>query len=135
VIAPRVSPAEALAKMHEGYTYVDVRTESEFAEGHPTGAINVPWLVDGPIDPVPNEGFLTTMTARFAKDACLVVGCKAGARSAKACAALAEAGFTAVLEQRAGWDGARGAFGEITEPGWWRAGLPVVRPRAPSEEP
>ena len=123
----QLSPAEALAKMREGYTYVDVRTESEFSEGRPAGSINVPWLVDGPIDPVPNAAFLATMTARFAKDALLVVGCKAGARSSKACAALVGAGFTAVLEQRAGWDGTRGAFGEIKEPGWWRANLPVER--------
>ena len=37
---------------------------------------------------------------------------------------LVAAGFTNVLEQRAGWDGARGSFGEIVEPGWKRAGLP-----------
>ncbi len=110
--------------MREGYTYVDVRSESEFAEGRPEGAVNVPWMKDGPIGMVENEAFLPTMEARFAKDVPLVVGCKGGARSAKACAALHSAGYTAVLDQRAGWDGARGTFGEITEPGWKRAGLP-----------
>jgi hypothetical protein len=35
------------------------------------------------------------------------------------------AGFTRVLDQRAGWDGKRGPFGEISEPGWSRAGLPT----------
>ena len=30
-----------------------------------------------------------------------------------------------VLEQRAGFDAARDPFGQIAEPGWYRAGLPV----------
>ena len=39
----RISPAEAHAKMTaEGFTYVDVRTPEEFAEGRPAGSINVP---------------------------------------------------------------------------------------------
>ena len=58
--------------MHEGFTYVDVRTESEFADGHPAGAINVPWLKDGPIDPEPNEAFLETMVSSFDRSARLV---------------------------------------------------------------
>ena len=45
-------------------------------------------------------------------------------RSLKAQAMLVAAGFTNVLEQRAGWDGARGSFGEVIEEGWKRAGLP-----------
>lgn len=112
----RISPAEALAKMSdEGFTYVDVRTEEEFAAGRPKGAVNVPI----------GDGFVAAMEARFAKDAKIIVGCKAGGRSAKAAQALAAAGFTNVLDQRAGWDGARGAFGEISEPGWSRLGLPA----------
>ena len=113
---PRISPAEAHAKMTDGgFTYVDVRTEDEFAAGHPKGAINVPI----------GDGFVAAMQSRFAKDAKIIVGCKAGGRSAKAAQALAGAGFTNVLDQRAGWDGARGAFGEISEPGWSRLGLPT----------
>ena len=39
----RISPEEAHAKVtNEGYAYVDVRTEAEFAAGHPAGAYNVP---------------------------------------------------------------------------------------------
>ena len=37
---------------------------------------------------------------------------------------LARAGFV-VVEQRAGFDGAHGTFGELTEPGRARLGLPV----------
>ena len=74
---------------------------------------------------VPNAEFLAVMTAAFPWDARLVVGCKAGGRSLRAAQALLGAGFTSVLDQRAGWDGARNPFGQVTEPGWLRAGLPV----------
>ena len=38
-----ISPQDAHDLMtREGYTYVDVRTEGEFANGHPEGAVNVP---------------------------------------------------------------------------------------------
>lgn len=112
----RISPAEAHEKMtREGYAYVDVRTPEEFADGHPAGAVNVPL----------GDGFVEAVASRFAKDAPLVVGCKSGGRSLRAADALLAAGFTRVLEQRAGFDGARGPFGEITEPGWTRQGLPT----------
>ncbi len=122
----RISPQEAFEKTTaEGYTYIDVRTEPEFVEGHPQGALNVPM---GRIDAggvTPNDDFLPVILALFAKDAKLVVGCKSGRSSVRATHILANAGYTAVLEQRAGWDGARDAFGQLTEPGWSRAGLPV----------
>jgi hypothetical protein len=35
------------------------------------------------------------------------------------------AGFTSVVDQRAGFEGARDSFGQISEPGWQPAGLPV----------
>lgn len=111
----RISPAEAHTKMTvEGFTYVDVRTPDEFRDGRPKGAVNVPL----------DDDFVRAMEARFPKDAPLVVGCAAGGRSLRAARALAAAGFTSVVDQRAGFDGARGAFGELTEPGWSRVGLP-----------
>lgn len=115
-MSTRISPAEAFEKMqHEGFTYVDVRTAEEFAAGHPAGAKNVPL----------DDAFVDAMKATFATDAPIIVGCKAGGRSARALGALTAAGFTRVLDQRAGWDGTRGTFGEVTEPGWSRAGLPT----------
>lgn len=111
----RISPAEAHAKMNEGYTYIDVRTPEEFAAGRPAGAVNVPL----------DDDFVAKMDARFAKDAKLVMGCKAGNRSLRAAKALLAAGYANVLEQRAGFDAARGPFGEITEPGWSRSDLPT----------
>jgi rhodanese-related sulfurtransferase len=99
----------------EGFTYVDVRRPDEVAAGHPAGSLNVPV----------GETFVADLKARFAKDAKLILGCRTGVRSLKAQAMLVADGFTNVLEQRAGWDGARGSFGEVTEPGWKRAGLPA----------
>ncbi len=112
----RISPAEAHAKMKdEGFAYVDVRSADDFSLGHPAGAVNVPF--DG--------NFVANVSARYPKDAPLIVGCKMGVTSVRAAKALADAGFSRVLEQRAGWDGARGTFGELVEPGWSRAGLPT----------
>jgi rhodanese-related sulfurtransferase len=110
----RISPAEAHQKMSQGIVYVDVRTPEEFADGHPAGALNVPL----------DDRFVETMTSAFAKDAALILGCQAGRRSARAFTLLKGAGFTDLFDQRAGFDGARGAFGEITEPGWARTDLP-----------
>jgi rhodanese-related sulfurtransferase len=112
----RISPIEAHDKMtREGYAYVDVRTPEEFAAGRPAGAINIPI----------GDGFVEAVLSRFAKDAPLVLGCRTGNRSLRAANMLLAAGFTRVLEQRAGFDGARGPFGEISEPGRKQQGLPT----------
>jgi rhodanese-related sulfurtransferase len=121
----RISPAEASAKLAEGWVYVDVRTTEEFEAGHPAGAVNVPISLAGPRGSAPNRDFLPAMKAAFPYDAKIVVGCQIGGRSMRAAQALIAAGFTNVEEQRAGWDGRRGPFGDIAEPGWSRVGLPT----------
>ena len=73
----------------------------------------------------PNPDFVSVVEKAFGKDAKIVVGCKSGGRSLRAAQALTGAGFTSVVDQRAGWDGARDAFGQMGEPGWSRAGLPA----------
>lgn len=121
----RVSPAEAHALMRDqGYVYVDVRSVPEFEGGHPEGAYNVPIAHSTPSGMQPNEDFLKVMEARFPKDAKLVVGCLAGGRSQRACGALTQAGYTHVVDQRAGWNGARDPFGRVLEPGWAAQSLP-----------
>jgi rhodanese-related sulfurtransferase len=122
---PRISPQEALAKMSEGYTYVDVRTEEEFAETHPAGAFNVPWQVRGANGLEPNPDFVALMEKLFGKDGKLVLGCRSGNRSLKAANQLVAAGFTNVIDQRAGMVGIKGSFGELVEQGWPGAGLPT----------
>jgi rhodanese-related sulfurtransferase len=121
----RISPKEASDKLAEGWTYVDVRTTEEFGAGHPQDAVNVPLMHAAGGGMTPNPEFVRVMVALFPKDAKIVVGCKSGNRSLRAARALSGEGFTNVLEQRAGWDGARSPFGEITELGWSRAGLPI----------
>jgi len=121
----RISPAEAMAKVAEGYTYLDVRSVPEFEEAHPAGAFNVPLLHRGPGGMTPNPDFLAVLRATFPRDAKLVIGCLAGGRSLRAAEMLVADGFTDVLDQRAGFDGARNAFGQVTEPGWARLDLPV----------
>ncbi len=122
---PRISPKEALTKMGEGWTYVDVRTEEEFAESHPTGALNVPWQVRGPNGLEPNPDFVAVMEKLFAKDAKIVLGCRTGNRSLKAANRLVAEGFTSVVDQRAGMAGIKGSFGETVEQGWTAEGLPT----------
>ncbi len=121
----RVSPHEAKVLLDEGYVYVDVRTPEEWAAGHPAGATNVPWAFTGPSGMSPNPEFVAAMTALHAKDARILLGCRSGGRSLKAASALMAAGFSEVVDQRAGYEGPRDAFGQVTEKGWSPAGLPT----------
>ena len=124
-MANRISPQEAREHVAaQGYVYVDVRSVAEFEGGHPEGAYNVPLLEVSPSGMVPNEDFVTVMQRVFPTDAKLVVGCRSGVRSAKACAALEAFGYTNLVDQRAGWDGVKDTFGRLVEPGWSGAGLP-----------
>ncbi len=120
----RITPKEASEKLAQGYTYVDVRTVEEFEAGHPEGAVNVPIALASAGGMAPNADFARVMKAAFAKDAKIVVGCKAGSRSLRAAQALIAEGFTDVIDQRGGWDGERNSFGQLAEPGWSRVGLP-----------
>ena len=121
----RVSPQEAQALLAEGYVYLDVRSEPEFSEGHPVGAYNVPLMHMGGGGMMANVRFSEVMRARFPKDARIVVGCKGGNRSLRAANLLVSDGYASIVDQKAGWDGVRDAFGKLTEPGWSLAGLPV----------
>lgn len=122
----RISPEEAHSLVaNEGYTYVDVRTDAEFAAGHPKGASNVPYMLAAPGGMTKNPDFLEVMKAVYPLDARLVVGCKSGGRSLKAVTELIGAGYTSIVDQRAGFDGARNSFGKVTEDGWSQKGLPI----------
>ncbi|MBI4365362.1 MAG: rhodanese-like domain-containing protein, partial [Deltaproteobacteria bacterium] len=39
-----IRPREAYERMQHGWTYLDVRSEQEFAAGHAKGAINIPQM-------------------------------------------------------------------------------------------
>jgi rhodanese-related sulfurtransferase len=128
----RVSPAEAQALVTgEGYVHVDVRTEEEFAEGHPEGAYNVPFQLATASGREDNPEFLAVFRAIFPPDTRLVLGCRSGQRSLRAARVLLGAGYVTVVDQRAGWAGTRSPFGELTEAGWEAAGLPTATDAAP----
>jgi rhodanese-related sulfurtransferase len=122
----RVSPREAADLMdQDGWSYLDVRSVPEFDAGHPAGAYNIPLLhMEGP-RLVPNAAFVTECERVFPNDTKLVVGCKSGGRSLQAASMLQAAGYTAVVDQRAGFDGGG-------KPGWRQAGLPVSRQALPA---
>jgi rhodanese-related sulfurtransferase len=122
----RVSPEEARALMeNEGYAYVDVRSIPEFEAGHPEGAYNVPLMHLGRMGMTPNPEFMAVIQKSFPRDARLVIGCKSGGRSLQAAVMLLAAGYSYVVDQRCGFDGAIGPGGRI-EPGWRTRGLPVA---------
>jgi rhodanese-related sulfurtransferase len=120
----RVSPEEAKRLVEQGWQYLDVRSVPEFAAGHPTGAYNIPILHLGPAGMQPNPDFVAQVKRAFPADAPLVVGCKAGGRSLQACAILEAAGFTSLVDQRAGFDG-------TGEPGWRALGYTVSQQAEP----
>ena len=121
----RVSPEEAKKLVDSGYTYLDVRTVAEYTASHPQGAQNIPVMIQSTQGMTPNPDFLDVVAATYPKDAKLVVGCKAGGRSLRAAEMLVGAGYTNVIDQRAGFEGPRDAFGAVVEPGWAPQGLPV----------
>lgn len=120
----RVSPEEASALLDEGYVYVDVRSEPEFEQGHPPGALNVPLMHLGPGGMQPNPEFSSVMQSAFGKREKLVVGCRSGGRSRRAAELLLQAGFQDVVDLAPGWEGSRDPFGRFA-PGWSKLGLPV----------
>jgi rhodanese-related sulfurtransferase len=123
----RVSPEEAKQLLDgEGYVYLDVRSIPEFEQGHPEDAYNIPLLHMTPGGMQPNPDFMDVVSATFDRDTKVVVGCKAGGRSLRAAQAMLQAGYTQVIDQRAGFVGATNPFGQVTEPGWQPQGLPVA---------
>ena len=116
----RVSPEDARELIDkQGYAYLDVRSVPEFEAGHPSGAFNVPLMHLGPAGMSPNPDFLNVVQKAFPPDAKLVLGCKAGGRSLRAGEMLQAAGFTQIVDQRAGFDG------NPAEAGWRPRGLPT----------
>jgi len=121
-----VTPKDAKALIDDqSYTYVDVRSEFEFERGHPVGAYNVPLLHMQPgVGMVPNPLFLDVMKANFDKDARLVLGCKSGGRSERACEILDEAGYSNVVNMDGGFEGRFDPLGRVAQPGWSAEGYP-----------
>ena len=108
------------------YIYLDVRSVPEFEAGHPPRAINIPILHFSPQSGMtPNPDFANVVEASLPKDAKLVIGCKAGGRSARACDVMSQMGYTNVTNVRGGFVGAVDNTGRVTEPGWSMRNLPT----------
>ncbi len=121
----RLTTTEASERLSEGYIYLDVRTPAEYAAGHPVGAVNVPVQLKTSGRMTENPDFVAHVKKRFSTSAKLVLGCASGRRSLVAAALLIDAGYTELLEMRAGYSGQKDAFGQIKEKGWAAAGLPT----------
>ncbi len=121
-------PAEAFdtLKQSADAVYVDVRTEGEFAQGHPAGAINIPVVfIKGPGQMQVNPDFLDVVDKVLPKNKKLVVGCLSGGRSMRACEMLEDAGYTDLTNVVGGFGGQRDQSGAVVVTGWRDSGLPV----------
>lgn len=125
----KITTDEAEALIDKGVTFIDVRTEEEFQDGHVPGAINIPVNVSGNPGMQPNPDFTAVMAANFGKNEKLIVACKAGGRSARAAALLQTAGFSDILDMTAGFHGSKDAFGAPI-PGWQAEGREVQQSAA-----
>lgn len=126
---PEVTPAEAKKLLDEnaGYVYLDVRSVSEFVAGHAPGAMNIPIAepnaATGQMEP--NPDFLSVVEATIPRDAKLIVGCKSGNRSARACGMLIRAYYNSPHNMVGGFGGALAPDGTVTTKGWSMLGYPV----------
>ncbi|HTN72778.1 MAG TPA: rhodanese-like domain-containing protein [Methylomirabilota bacterium] len=106
--------------------YIDVRTEREFAAGHPEGAVNIPIAFSDPTrGMVMNADFVKVVEGHYPKDKKIIVGCQAGPRSNAAAGLLQQAGYQDVSNMLGGFGGMRDPTGEVITPGWSSLGLPV----------
>src|SRR5262245_55793216 len=94
----QITPEAAHRLMEAGTPYIDVRTEQEFANGHPQGAVNVPVVFPDPAtrQMKVNDDFVSVVTAHFPAGKPLIVGCQAGGRSQRAAEMLQAAGYADV---------------------------------------
>ena len=118
-----IDPPTAKQRLDEGdtWTYLDVRTPEEFAQSRVPGSINIPVALRTPMGMQPNPEFVQAVQAQFANDRALVVACKMGGRSMRACEMLAAKGYTQLANMHGGFSGAE------DQAGWEALGFPVER--------
>ena len=124
----QITPQQAhdLLATDTSAVYIDVRTEREFANGHPQGAVNIPVAFSDPArGMMVNENFVSVVEANFPRDKKIIVGCQAGPRSNAAAGLLQQAGFQDVSNMLGGFGGMRDQMGNVSAPGWANSGLPV----------
>ncbi len=105
--------------------YLDVRSVPEFEAGHAVRAINIPLLHMTPGQGMtPNPDFVRVVEANLPKDAHIVVGCKTGGRSARACDIMSQLGYAEVANVLGGFVGQSDNTGQVVQPGWSMLNLP-----------
>lgn len=102
---------------------LDVRSVEEFDEGHVPGAYNIPLLFRTGLGMQPNPAFLAVVAKHFGPERKLVLGCRSGVRSERACELLATHGYTSLVNMAGGWHGAA----ELGVRGWAACGLECER--------
>lgn len=134
----RIDPEEArqLLDSQEGYTYLDVRSEEEFAQGHVPGAVNIPVATSSPLGPglVANPDFNKQVAARLEKDSKIITACLRGGRSLRAAMMLTAEGYTGIVDMLGGYDAELDAFGNVVVEGWARRGFPTTTEDVGGEE-
>lgn len=122
-------PADAKAGMDadSDAVYLDVRTESEFARGHPEGAINIPVAFQNPAGGMmPNPDFQAVAERLLPRDKRIYCGCQSGIRSQYAAEMLEKCGYTNVANVVGGFGGkVNPGTGMVEISGWRDSGLPV----------
>ncbi len=123
----RVDAQEAKRLMdEEGYVLLDVRSMPEFVEGHAKGAHNIPFMHKTPQGMVANPDFVNVVKATFPEPAQkLITMCGMGARSARAAAALADLGYTDVVDMKGGFSSEKDDDGNTVNAGWLEQALPT----------
>jgi len=105
--------------------YLDVRSVPEFDAGHAVRAINIPLMHFTPEQGMsPNPDFVRVVEANLPKDSHIVVGCKTGGRSARACDIMSQLGYTDVANVLGGFGGQSDNTGQVVQPGWSMLNLP-----------
>ncbi len=128
MVIKEITPQQAhdILAADPGVVYIDVRSEREFANGHPQGAVNIPVAFPDPArGMVMNADFVKVVENHFPKDKKIIVGCQAGPRSTAAGGLLQQAGFQDVSNMVGGFGGMRDPTGSVIAPGWSGLGLPV----------
>ena len=96
-----VDPVEAVQKMnHEEAVLVDVREDNEYRDGHVVDSIHIP---------LGSLGSRVESLEKY-REKPIIVACRSGARSARACATLRKEGFEQVFNLRGGvmaWQSAK----------------------------
>src|SRR6516165_8425564 len=122
-----VEQAKQILDSDRNAVYIDVRTEGEFLNGHVPKAFNIPVVFPDPAtrQMKPNPDFVKVVSAHFAKNKRIIVGCQMGGRSQMAANILGQEGFEDVSNMQGGFGGARDPMGQIAVAGWSQMGYPV----------